>query len=180
VEKEPLVAKVLKTRNNRKAAKCSWKKLGRHIRGSLKPETLKQSRLVKIEVPDGDGWRKVEDKEIMEDHLMKKNIEQLLSHAGTTPFRYSDLENKLGHTGDSQMAYDILVDTLQHKCLSNEAIGAIMNQRREHPMVQQIWKPIVTLVDFTSCFRCVQQNTASSYSGRSVPYYNDCVQIKEE
>jgi hypothetical protein len=31
---------------------------------------------VKIEVPDGDGWRKVEDKEIIEEHLMERNIEQ--------------------------------------------------------------------------------------------------------
>jgi hypothetical protein len=54
VEKENLVTKVLKTRDNCKTAKRSWKKLGRQIRGVLKPETLKWSRLVKIEVPNGD------------------------------------------------------------------------------------------------------------------------------
>jgi hypothetical protein len=54
----------------------------------LKPEILKRSRLAKIEVPDGDEWRKVEDKGIMEEHLMERNIEQF-SHAGNTPFGYS-------------------------------------------------------------------------------------------
>jgi hypothetical protein len=66
VDKENLVEKVLKTRENRKTAKRSWKKLGRQIRGIIKSETLKRSRLTKIEIPDGDGWRKVKDKEIME------------------------------------------------------------------------------------------------------------------
>jgi hypothetical protein len=71
VDKENLVAKALKTRENRKTAKRSWKKLGRQIRGIIKPETLKLSRLMKIEVPDGDAWKKVEDKETMEEHLME-------------------------------------------------------------------------------------------------------------
>jgi hypothetical protein len=61
-------------------------------------------------------WRKVEDKEIMREHLMERNIEQF-SHAGKTPFGYSDLGAELGHTGDSQMANDILEGTLQHACL---------------------------------------------------------------
>jgi hypothetical protein len=58
----------------------------------------------------------VEDKEIMEEHLMERNIEQL-SHAGKTPFGYSNLVAEVGHTGDSQMANDILEGTLQHECL---------------------------------------------------------------
>jgi hypothetical protein len=102
-----LVAKVLKTRENRKTAKRSWKKLGRQIRWIIKLETMKRSRLTKIEVPDGDAWKKVEDKETMEEHMMERNIEQF-SHAGDTPFRYSDLGAELGHTGDSQMANDFL------------------------------------------------------------------------
>jgi hypothetical protein len=121
----------------------------------------------------------VEDKEIMEENLMERNIEQLL-HAGKTPFGYLDLGAELGHTGDSQMANDILEGTLQHECLSNEAIRTIVNQLREHPILKQIWKPIVTLEDFTSCFKCVPEKTAWSYSGRSVPHYKACSQIKEE
>jgi hypothetical protein len=121
----------------------------------------------------------VEDKEIMKEHLMERNIEQFL-HAGKTPFGYSDLGAKLGLTGDSQMANDILEGTLQHECLSDEAIREIMNQLGEQLMVQQILKLIVTPEDFTSCFKCVPEKTASSYSGRSVPHYNLCSRIKEE
>jgi hypothetical protein len=55
-----------------------------------------------------------------------------------------------------------------------------VNQLREHSRVQQIWKPIVTPEDFTSCFKCVQEKTASSYSGQSVQHYKACSQIKEE
>jgi hypothetical protein len=65
-------------------------KLGRQIRGVLKPETLKRSKHVKKKVLDGDGWRKVEDKEIMEEHLMGRNIEQFL-HTKKNPFTYSEL-----------------------------------------------------------------------------------------
>jgi hypothetical protein len=90
----------------------------------------------------------------MEEHLMERNIEQF-SHAGKTPFGYLDLGAELGHTGDNQMTNDIFEGTLQHECLSNEAIRAIVNQLRENPMVQQIWKSIVTPEDFTSCFKRV-------------------------
>jgi hypothetical protein len=68
---------------------------------------------------------------------MEQNIKQF-SHAGKTPFGYSDLGAELGHTGDSQMANDILKGTLQHECLLNEAIRAIVNQLSDHPMVQKI------------------------------------------
>jgi hypothetical protein len=179
VDKDNLVAKVLKARENRKMAKRSWKKLGRQIRGNIKPETMKRSRLTKIKVPTGDEWKKVDDKEAMEEHLMERNIEQF-SHAGKTPFGYSDLGAELGHTGDSQMANDILKGTLHHECLSNEAIREIVNQLREHPMVQQIWKPVVMPEDFTSCFKYVPENTALSYSCQPVPHYKACSQIKEE
>jgi hypothetical protein len=46
VDKEYLVAKVLKTSENRKTAKRSCKNLGRQIKGIIKPETLKRSRLM--------------------------------------------------------------------------------------------------------------------------------------
>jgi hypothetical protein len=105
----------------------------------------------------------------MEEHLMERNIEQL-SHTGKTPFGYSELGTELGHTGDSQMANGILEGTLQHECLSNEAIRTNVDQLRDHSMVQKIWKPIVTLEDFTSCSKCVLEITASSYSGRWLCY----------
>jgi hypothetical protein len=115
----------------------------------------------------------------MEQYLTERNIGQF-SHAGKTPFGYLDLGAELGHTGDSQMADEVLEGTLQHECLSNEVIREIVNQLREKPMVQRIWKPIVTPEDFTSCFKCVPEKTASSYSGPSVPHYKMCSQIKEE
>jgi hypothetical protein len=115
----------------------------------------------------------------MEEHLMQRNIEHL-SHAGKTPFRYSDLGAELGQIGVSQMANNVLEVTLQNECLSNEAIISIVNQQRENPMVQHIWKPIVTPEDFTSCFKFVPEKTASLYSGQSVPHYKASSQIKEE
>jgi hypothetical protein len=136
VEKENLVIKVLKTRENYKPAKRSWKKLERQVRGVLKPEKLKRSRLVKNEVPYVDEWRKGEGREIMEEHIMEQNIEQL-SHARKTPFGYSELGAESGHTGYSQMANDMLESTVHQECLSNEASRAIMNHLREHPVVQQ-------------------------------------------
>jgi hypothetical protein len=47
-------------------------------------------------------------------------------------------------------------------------------------MVQQIGKTIATPEDFTLCFKCVLERTASSYSGRSVPHCKVCTHIKEE
>jgi hypothetical protein len=64
----------------------------------------------------------VEDNEIMEEHLMERNIEQL-SHAGKNPFGYSDLGVELCHTGDSQMANDILEGTLQNECYKKNQSG---------------------------------------------------------
>jgi hypothetical protein len=55
-----------------------------------------------------------------------------------------------------------------------------VNQLREHPTVQQIWKPVVTPEDFTSSFKCVPEKTALLYSGRSIPHNKACSQIKEE
>jgi hypothetical protein len=52
----------------------------------------------------------VEDKEIMEEYLMERNIEQF-SHSGKTTFGYSDLGAELGHTGYSQMVNDIFKGT---------------------------------------------------------------------
>jgi hypothetical protein len=111
--------------------------------------------------------------------MMERKIEHL-SQARTTPFGYSDSENELGHTGDSQMANDFLDVTLHHEYLSNESVRAIVNQLREKVVVQKIWKPIVRSEDFISCFECVPEKPASSYSGRSVPHYKACTQIEEE
>jgi hypothetical protein len=58
--------------------------------------------------------------------LIKINIEQF-SHAGATPFGYTELGKDLGHTGDSQMAQDIYDGTLEHDALSDGAIYAFLH-----------------------------------------------------
>jgi hypothetical protein len=52
---EILVEKEVKTRENRRTAPRSWRKMGRQIRGYLKPNTLKRSRLMQVKVPNRDG-----------------------------------------------------------------------------------------------------------------------------
>jgi hypothetical protein len=112
-----------------------------------------------VEVPNDDGtaWTTIEN-----------------SHAGNTPFGYSVLGEELGHTGDSDMAESILTGTLEHKCMVNEEIRAIVGKLKRHPTIQGILKPILTTADFQSCFKCVPENTTSSFSGRSVPNYKAC------
>jgi hypothetical protein len=175
VEKEILVERELKTRENRQTAQRSWRKMGRQIRGHLKPNTLKRSKLMHVEVPkvDGTAWTKIENKEDVERHLIERNVEKF-SHAGNTPFGYSALGKELGHTGDSDMAESILNGKLEHECMDNEAISAIVGQLKRHPTIQGILKPIVTTADFQSCFKCIPEKTASSFSGRSVPHYKAC------
>jgi hypothetical protein len=61
-------------------------------------------------------------------------VEQL-SHAETTPFGYMELEKDLGHTGNSDWEENILNGTLEHKCMDNEAICAIVGQPKRHPTI---------------------------------------------
>jgi hypothetical protein len=175
VEKEILVEKEVNTRENRRTAQRPWQKMGLKIRGYLKPNTLKWSRLVHIEVPNEDGmtWTKVEDKEEVEHHLIDRNVAQF-SHAGTTPFIYMELEKERGHTCDNNMADNILNGTLEHACMDNEAIRAIVGQLKRYPTIQGILSPILTTADFQSCFKYITEKKASSYSGRSVPHHKAC------
>jgi hypothetical protein len=64
-----------KTRENRRTAQRSWRKVGRQIRGYLKPNTLKQSKLMHVEVPNEDGtaWTKIKNKAEVESHLIDRN-----------------------------------------------------------------------------------------------------------
>jgi hypothetical protein len=87
VEKEILVEKEVKVHENRKTAQRSWKKMGRRIRGHLKPNTLKRSMMMHIEVPSNNEttWTKIKDKDEVENHPIASNVEQF-SHEGATPF----------------------------------------------------------------------------------------------
>jgi hypothetical protein len=100
--------------NNRKTAQISWRKMGHQIRGHIKPNTLKRSKLMHIEVPINNEttWNRIEDKDEVESHLIARNVEQF-SHVGATPFRYTDLGKELGHKGGSATAEDILDGTLE-------------------------------------------------------------------
>jgi hypothetical protein len=116
---------------------------------------------------------KIEEKDEVKHHLIARNVEQF-SHAGATPFGFTDGGRELGHTGDSAMAEEILEGTLDHECMKNEAIRAIVQQLKRHPTIQGILTPIVSAKDFQSCFKCVPEKTASSYSGQSVPHCKAC------
>jgi hypothetical protein len=74
------------------------------------------------------------------------------------------------------MAEDILDGTLEHESLRYDAIQAIVKQLRQHPTIQQIIKPIITVEDFKSAFKCVPEKTASSYSGRGYHHYKACAE----
>jgi hypothetical protein len=53
-DKDVLVQKELKSIENRRTAKRSWKNLGRQIRGHIKPHTLQKSKLTSVEVSGAD------------------------------------------------------------------------------------------------------------------------------
>jgi hypothetical protein len=107
-DKDVLVQKELKPRENRRTAKRSWQKLGRQIRGHLKPHTLQKSKLTAVEFSGADdgSWSRIDTKEQVEELLSNRNIEQF-SHAGDTPFGYTPLGDELDHTGDTPMVNDI-------------------------------------------------------------------------
>jgi hypothetical protein len=52
-------------------------------------------------------------------------VEQF-SHAGATPFGYSELGKELGFTGDSPMTQAIYDGTLEHDAINDSAIHAIV------------------------------------------------------
>jgi hypothetical protein len=111
--------------------------------------------------------------------LIKRNLERF-SHAGATPFGYTELGKYLGHKGDSQMAQDIYDGTLEHDALSDGAINSIIAQLRKHPAIDKILKPVVSPEDFKSAFQCVPYKTASSFSGRGVHHYKACAEGLED
>jgi hypothetical protein len=155
-DKYDVVQKGMKSRENRRTSKRSWQKLVRQIRGHLKPYTLQKRKLTIVEVPGEDpgSWSRVDTKEQGEELIINRNIEQF-SHAGDTPFGYTALGNELGHTGDTPMYDAIYTGTLEHICLTDRAIKAILTQPRNHPLLMIMINPLATTEDFISCFGCV-------------------------
>jgi hypothetical protein len=176
-----LVQKELKSRENRRTAKRSWKNLGRQIRGHLKPHTLQKRKLAAVEVSGADdgSWSRIDTKEQVEALLINCNIEQFL-HAGDTPFGYTPLGDELGHIGDLLMADNIYNGTLEHRSLTDHAIKAIVKQLCKHPLLTKMISPVVTTEDFMSCFGCVAEKKSSSPSGRHVEHYLACIDLKDE
>jgi hypothetical protein len=175
VENEILVEKEVKVPENWKTAQRSWRKTGRQIRGYIKPNTLKRIRPRHVKVPNNGEttWPKIEDKEEVESHLIARNVEHS-SHAGATPFGYTDLGKELSHTGDSEMEKAILDGTLEHEYVEDESIQAIIQQFKWCPTIQGIFTPILSAKDFQSCFKYVPEKTASSYLEGAVPHYKAC------
>jgi hypothetical protein len=107
-DKDVLVKKEIKSRENRRNSKISCQKLGHQIRPPLQLHTLQKSKLTTVEVPvmDPRTWSRVDTKEQVEELLVKHNVEQF-SHAGDTPFGYSALGDQLEHKGDTPMSDNI-------------------------------------------------------------------------
>jgi hypothetical protein len=124
-------------------------------------------------------WQHIIGKDALEDHLIKRNVEQF-SHGGATPFRYTELGKDLGHTCDSQMAQYIYDGTLEHDALSDGSINVIAAQLRKHPSIDKILKPVVTPEDFKSAFKCVPEKTASSLLGRGIHHYKSCAEGSDD
>jgi hypothetical protein len=76
-DKDVLVQKELKSRENRRTAKRSWQNLGRQIRGHLKPHSLQNIKLTAVEVSgSADGsWSRIDTKEQVEALIIDRNVE---------------------------------------------------------------------------------------------------------
>jgi hypothetical protein len=168
IQREEKIEMEIKARENRRNTQGFFPKLGRQIRGHVKPNSTKKSSLTRVTVPDAgpEGlWKHIIGNDDLEDHMIEQHIEHF-SHVGATPFGYTDLGKELGHTGDSQMAHSIFEGTLEHAALSDSAIHTIVEQLQKYPAIDNILKPVVTPEDFKSAFKCVPENTASPFSGR--------------
>jgi hypothetical protein len=130
-ERDDLIQKEVKARDNRRAAQRMFRKLGRQIRGHVKPSSAKKSGLMRVEVELRNGvLKQLTGKEEIEEHLIARNMEKF-SHAGAkpfgyTPFGYTPLGKELSHTSDSPMADEIYNGNLDHEALNDEAINAIV------------------------------------------------------
>jgi hypothetical protein len=69
--------KEVKVRDNRNTAQRSCSKMGRQIRGHIKPSTFQRSNLMHDEVPSNNKTTltKIEDKDEVEHHLIARNVE---------------------------------------------------------------------------------------------------------
>jgi hypothetical protein len=180
IEREDIIQQELKSRESKRTSQKTFRKLGRQIRGHVKPKSAKKSSLSKVTVPETDGtWSQIIGEDDLEDHLIQRNVKQF-SLTGETPFGYSQLGKELGHTRDSEMADAIHEGTLEHEALSDADINSVVKQLRKHPALDKVLEPAVTQNDFKSSFNCVREKTASSYSGRGVEHYKACAEGSDD
>jgi hypothetical protein len=75
IEREDRIQHELKSRENKRTSYKTFRKLGRQIRGQVKPNTAKKSNLSKVTVPETDGtWTQIIGKYDLEDHLMERSV----------------------------------------------------------------------------------------------------------
>jgi hypothetical protein len=71
LEREDHIEKELKSRDIRRTNARSCRNLGRLIKGTVKPNSIKKSFLISLETPGGDElWRHIEGKRAVEEHLI--------------------------------------------------------------------------------------------------------------
>jgi hypothetical protein len=114
---------------------------------------LNRSKLTSVELKDvtPGSWHRLYSKAVVEDRIIERNVEQF-SNAGTNPFGYTALGSDLGHTRDSLMADAIDAGNLEHPALLDKEILTIVKQLKQHPLLQEIISPILTVEDFRSSF----------------------------
>jgi hypothetical protein len=88
IERDEKIELEVKALENRRNTQGSFRKLGRQIRGHVKPNSNKKSSLTRVSVPD-DGpeglWQQIIGKDELEYHLIKINVD-FFSHDGANPF----------------------------------------------------------------------------------------------
>jgi hypothetical protein len=179
IEREDKIQLEIKSRENRRTTQGFFRKLGRQIRGYVKPNTAKKLSLTRVLVPD-DGpeglWEKIIGKDDLGGHLIARNVE----HAGATPFGYSDLGKEVGHTCDSPMAQAIYDGTLEHDALHESAIHAIVERLRKHPAIEKISTRVMTPDDFKSVVKCVTEKMVSSFLEIGMHHYKACTETSDD
>jgi hypothetical protein len=97
IDREEKIEMKIKLRENRWNTQGSFRKLDHQIRGRVKPNTANKFSLIRVTVPDVGPdvfWKHIIGKDDLKDRLVERNVEQL-SHAGATPFVYTDLRKEL-------------------------------------------------------------------------------------
>jgi hypothetical protein len=90
IEREYRIQHELKSRKNKRTSQKTFRKLGRQIRGQVKPNSAKKSSLSKVTVPEKNGtWKQIIGKDDLEDHLIQRNVEQFSLTGETLNIQFS-------------------------------------------------------------------------------------------